>query len=80
MNRNQILEFLPTGILGTIPLYNLQTTVNIDSSEENTTTDENKSSQPEDSLPDYNTIINMEKNEENPPAYHEAIGINKVCL
>ena len=75
-----MFQFLPTGILSNTQLANPQTAVNIDSSEENTTTDENKSSQPEDSLPDYNTIINMEKNEENPPAYHEAIGINKVCL
>ena len=61
-------------------LANPQTTVNMDSSEENTVSDKKQTRQIEDPLPDYNTVINIKKNEENPPAYHEAVGIHKVCL
>eukprot|EP00090_Calanus_glacialis_P004356 TRINITY_DN13238_c0_g1_i2.p1 TRINITY_DN13238_c0_g1~~TRINITY_DN13238_c0_g1_i2.p1 ORF type:complete len:182 (-),score=25.38 TRINITY_DN13238_c0_g1_i2:163-708(-) len=69
------IKFLPTGILSNTQLANLQTTVNIDSSAESTAPDENPTSQTEDPLPDYNTVINITKNEENPPDYHEAIGL-----
>ena len=71
-NHNQILAI--------IPLSNRQTTVNIDSSEQHTATAENNTSRTQDPLPNYNTVINIKKNEENPPAYHEAVGIHKVCL
>jgi hypothetical protein len=75
-----MFQLLPTGILSNTQLANLQTTVIIDYSEESAAPGENQTRQTEDSLPDYNTIINMEKNEENPPTYHEAVGIHKVCL
>jgi len=67
------IQVLPNHILNNIRLSTLHTTVSTTLGEQNQVGEENTANASDDSPPEYNTVINIQINEENPPTYIQAV-------
>ena len=71
-----LFSFLPNETLSSIPLPILANPVQNNYPELNSRTEQSYTIQPEDSPPDYKTVIEMKEDEENLPTYSEAVSTN----